>query len=92
MPDQADYIPGTHFEKVSKLLARYVEFSEFQNADTKRGYFCASCVYFFRGRDECAIVQSRGESADGESSTRIAPYGMCALWKNLSMMKGQVHE
>ena len=89
MPDDSDYIPGTHFEKVSKLLARYVEFSEFKDADMKRGYFCHGCVYFFRGRDECAIVQSKGESADGENSDRIAPHGMCALWKNLAMMKKQ---
>ena len=87
MSEGSDFIPGTHYEKVSKLLARYVEFSEFKDADTKKGYFCQSCVYFFRGRDECAIVQSSGESADGESSDHIAPYGMCALWKNLSMMK-----
>jgi hypothetical protein len=87
MPDESSYIPGTHYEKISKLAARYVEFSQFKDADTRSGYFCASCVYFFRGRAECAIVQSRGESADGENSDRIAPYGMCSLWKNLSMMK-----
>jgi hypothetical protein len=87
MSDESNYVPGTHYEKISKLAARYVEFSQFKDADTRNGYFCAGCVYFFRGRDECAIVQSRGESADGESSDRIAPYGMCSLWKNLSMMK-----
>jgi len=75
-------IPGTEFDKVAKLLARYVEFPQFKDADTSKGYFCASCVYFYEGQDECAIVQSKGESADGENSSRIAPYGMCALWKN----------
>jgi len=87
LAEGSDFIPGTHHEKVSKLLARYVEFSEFKDADLRKGYFCQSCVYFFRGKDECAIVQSSGESADGESSDRIAPYAMCALWKNLSMTK-----
>jgi len=81
-------IPDTHHEKISKLAARYVEFSQFKEADLRKGYFCFSCVYFFRGKDECAIVQSTGESADGESSDRIAPYGMCSLWKNLSTTKG----
>ena len=78
-------ILGTDFDKVAKLLARYLEFSQFKNADMSKGYYCASCVYFFEGKDECAIVQSKGESADGESSDRIAPYGMCALWKNPSV-------
>ena len=86
MSEDSTHIPGTDFEKVVKLLARYVEFSEFKNADTGKGYFCAACVYFFEGKDECAIVQSKGESADGVNSDRIAPYGMCALWKNSSMM------
>lgn len=78
-------IPGSQFEKVDKLLARYVEFKEFSDADTGRGYFCANCIYFFEGKDECAIVESKGESADGVSSDRIAPHGMCALWKNPSV-------
>ena len=82
-----DAIPGTQFEKVAKLLARYVEFSEFKGVDLSRGYFCSSCVYFFEGKGECAIVQSKGESADGVDSDHIAPYGMCALWKNPSMVK-----
>ena len=77
------HIPGTDFEKVPKLLARYVEFSEFKDADTSKGYFCAACTYFFEGKDECAIVQSTGDSADGVNSDRIAPHGMCALWKQL---------
>jgi hypothetical protein len=76
-------IPGTDFEKVPKLLARYLEFSEFKNADTSKGYFCAACIYFFEGKNECAIVQSTGESADGVNSDDIAPHGMCALWKHL---------
>ncbi|HYB75451.1 MAG TPA: hypothetical protein VEC08_00685 [Nitrososphaerales archaeon] len=82
MTESSMRIPGTQFEKIAKLLARYVEFPEFKDADTSKGYFCASCVYFDEGQDECAIVQSKGESADGESSSRIAPYGMCSLWKN----------
>jgi hypothetical protein len=77
-------IPGTQFEKVPKLLARYIEFSQFKEADFGNGYFCASCVYFFEGKNECAIVQSEGESADGDNSDHIAPHGMCALWKNQS--------
>ncbi len=80
-------IPGTDFEKTAKLLARYIEFAQFKKADTSKGYFCGSCVYFFEDRNECAIVQSSGDSADGENSDRIAPYGMCALWKNTSMVK-----
>jgi hypothetical protein len=86
LPVDSELIRGTQFEKVAKLLARYVEFSQFKDADLTKGYFCASCVYFFEGRNECAIVQSKGESADGESSNRIAPHGMCALWKNPSMV------
>lgn len=78
-------IPGSQFEKVDKLLARYVEFKEFSGADTSKGYFCASCVYFLEGKNECAIVESKGESADGVSSDHIAPHGMCALWKNPSV-------
>lgn len=90
MPESSMKIPGTQFEKVAKLLARYVEFPEFKNSDKSKGYFCASCVYFFEGQDECAIVQSRGESADGESSSRIAPYGMCSLWKNPGMQRTEL--
>jgi hypothetical protein len=89
MPEESIHIPGTQYEKVPKLLARYVEFSEFKDADTGKGYFCGSCVYFFDGKDECAIVQSKGESADGQTSDHIAPHGMCALWKNASMMVKQ---
>ena len=87
MPEDFMNIPGTQYEKVPKLLARYVEFSEFKNADTGKGYFCASCVYFLEGKDECAIVHSKGGSADGQDSDRIAPYGMCALWKNPLVME-----
>ena len=87
MSEGSTRIPGTQYEKVPKLLARYVEFSSFKNVDTGKGYFCASCVYFFEGKDECAIVQSKGDSADGQDSDHIAPYGMCALWKNTSMME-----
>jgi hypothetical protein len=83
----ANLIPDTQFEKIAKLLARYVEIPEFKNADTSKGYFCRTCVYFFEGKDECAIVQSGGESADGVNSDTIAPYGMCSLWKNPSMVK-----
>jgi hypothetical protein len=83
---EADRIQGTQFEKVAKLLARYIEFPEFKGGDTSKGYFCASCLYFIEVKSECAIVQSKGESADGENSDHIAPYGMCALWKNSSMM------
>jgi hypothetical protein len=54
-------IPGTDFEKVPKLLARYIEFPEFKDADTSRGYFCAACVYFYEEKNECAIVQSTRE-------------------------------
>ena len=82
MLGDSELIRGTQFEKVPKLLARYVEFSQFKGSDLSRGYFCSSCVYFFEGKDECALVQSRGESADGETSDHIAPHGMCALWKN----------
>lgn len=87
MPSERTLIPDTQFEKVAKLLARYVEFSQFRDADLDKGYFCASCVYFFEGKNECAIVQSEGESADGVNSDHIAPHGMCALWKNPSMVK-----
>jgi len=87
MPGESELITGTQFEKVAKLLARYVEFSQFKNTDLEKGYFCASCVYFYEGKNECAIVQSRGESADGVNSDHIAPHGMCALWKNPSMVK-----
>ena len=82
------FIPGTQFAKVPKLLARYVEFKEFKDADMDKGYFCASCIYFYEGKNECAIVRSEGESADGQSSDQIAPYGMCALWKNPSAEEG----
>jgi len=87
------YIPNASMEteipKVSKLLAKYVEFSEFAKADLSTGYFCASCIYFWEGHDDCAIVYSKGESADGESSQRIAPYAMCDLWKpNWDVIKG----
>jgi hypothetical protein len=86
MSGETQYIPGTKFDKVPKLLARYVEFPQFKAADASKGYFCASCIYFFEGRNECAIVQSKGESADGVNSDHIAPHGMCALWKNPSAM------
>jgi hypothetical protein len=89
MPEGSIYIPGSNHEKVAKLLARYVEFEEFKGADTAKGYFCGNCVYFFEDKGECAIVRSDGESADGQTSDRIAPYGMCALWKNPMMMKKQ---
>ena len=83
-------IPDTDFEKVSKLVAKYVEFPEFAHADTSTGYFCASCVYFWEGHDDCAIVFRVGESADGQDSDRIAPYGMCALWKpNWEVIRGK---
>jgi len=83
----SELITGTQFEKVAKLLARYVEFSQFKTASLSEGYFCASCVYYFEGKNECALVQSKGESADGVNSDHIAPHGMCALWKNPSMVK-----
>ena len=84
------YIPDTELEKESKLIARYVEFSEFSHADTSKGYYCASCVYFWEGHDDCAIVYKKGESADGVSSDRIAPYGMCMLWKpNWELIRGK---
>jgi hypothetical protein len=79
---ESSLIPGTGYDKVAKLLARYVEFPQFKDADLSKGYFCASCVYFFEGKNECALVRSEGESADGVNSDRIAPHGMCALWKN----------
>jgi hypothetical protein len=81
----SELIKGTAFDKVPKLLARYVQFSQFKGADLDGGYFCSSCVYFYGGKNECAIVASKGESADGENSDHIAPYAMCALWKNPSM-------
>ena len=87
MSDSASVIPGTQYDKVAKLLARYIEFPQFKDADLEKGYFCASCVNFYEGKNECAIVQSKGESADGVSSDHIAPHGMCALWKNQSMVK-----
>ena len=89
MSEDSTSIPGTQFEKIAKLLARYVEFPAFKDADTSRGYFCASCVYFYEGENACAIVQSKGDSAEGENSSRIAPYGMCSLWKNPSMQRRQ---
>ena len=82
MSSDSLFIPGTQFSKVDKLLARYVEFGQFKGADVSKGYFCASCLYFYEGKDECAIVKSEGESADGENTNHIAPHGMCALWKN----------
>jgi hypothetical protein len=87
MKGPPSYVPGTNFEKVSKLMARYVEFSKFKSADTSKGYFCGCCVYYFEDKRECAIVQSEGESADGDASDQIAPYGMCALWKNPTMIR-----
>jgi len=84
--NESQVIPGTQYEKVAKLLARYVEFPQFKDSDTSKGYFCASCVYFFEAKNECAVVQSKGESADGVNSDHIAPHGMCALWKNPSVM------
>lgn len=84
MSNGSDQIPGTQYDKVAKLLARYVEFSQFKGTDLSKGYFCYSCVYFFEGKNECALVQSKGESADGVNSDRIAPHGMCSLWKNPS--------
>ena len=85
MSAESSLIPGTQFGKVPKLLARYIEFPQFKGSDLAKGYFCASCVYFFEGKNECALVQSNGESADGVSSDHIAPHGMCALWKNPSV-------
>ena len=83
MPDPEDepQIPETEFDKVGKLLAKYVEFPQFKGADLTKGYFCANCIYFWKGHDDCAIVYSRGESVEGQTSNRIAPYAMCALWK-----------
>ena len=80
-------IPGTQFDRITKLFARYVEFPQFKEADLSKGYFCQGCVYFLEGKNECAIVQSEGESADGVNSDHIAPHGMCALWKNPDMVK-----
>lgn len=82
MSESQSMIPGSQFEKVAKLLARYVEFPQFKDADLSKGYFCGNCVYYFEDKEECAIVQSNGKSADGVTSARIAPYAMCALWKN----------
>jgi hypothetical protein len=79
--DEDNFIPETEFPKISKLIAKYVEFPEFAHADTSKGYFCASCTFFWEGHDHCAIVLSKGESSDGKNSTIIAPYGMCALWQ-----------
>ena len=87
MDGDAALIPGTRYDKVAKLLARYVEFPQFKDADLNKGYFCASCVYFLEERNECVIVQSAGESADGVNSDHIAAHGMCALWKNPTMVK-----
>ena len=75
------YIPDTEIEKVSKLVSKYIEFREFSHSDTSKGYFCASCIYFWQDHDDCSIVYAKGESSDGADSDRIAPYGMCALWK-----------
>jgi len=82
----SDQIPGTQYDKIPKLLARYVEFSQFKDANLSKGYFCYSCVYFVEEKNGCALVQSKGESADGVNSDHVAPYGMCALWKNPSMV------
>ncbi len=87
MSGDSELIKGTQFEKVAKLLARYVEFPQFKGADLSKGYFCSSCVYFNEGSNECAIVQCKGESADGVNSEHIAPYAMCALWKSQSMVR-----
>ncbi len=67
--------------KISKLEARYVEYQAFSEVNISRGFFCGSCVYYISGRNDCSIVFSEGESYDGDSSDRIAPNGMCALWK-----------
>ena len=86
---KVERIPDTKIDRVSKLIAKYVEFPQFKNADLKKGYFCANCIYFWEGHDDCAIVCKKGESLDGVSSTRIAPYGMCGLWKpNWDVIRG----
>ncbi len=88
-PHKVELIPDTKLDRVSKLIAKYVEFPQFKNADLKKGYFCANCIYFWEGHDDCAIVCAKGESLDGVSSTRIAPYGMCGLWKpNWDVIRG----
>lgn len=90
MTSKAQYIPDTEIDKVSKLAAKYFEYREFSRADTSRGYFCGNCIYFWEGHDDCAIVYKKGESADGQNSDRIAPYGMCALWKpNWEVIRGK---
>jgi hypothetical protein len=88
--DEDNYIPETEFPKIPKLIAKYVEFPEFKNADLTKGYFCASCTFFWEGHDHCAIVLSKGESSDGANSTIIAPYAMCALWQpNYEVINGK---
>ena len=88
--NEETYIPETEYEKVSKLIAKYVEFPEFSHADTSKGYFCASCIYFWEEHDDCAIVYRKGESTDGMNSDRIAPHGMCSLWKpNWDVIRGK---
>ena len=88
MADSPDYIPGTHFEKVSKLLSRYVELTG-SKTQTKKGYFCAACVYLVDIQGgKCAIVKSQGEDCNGKFSKVTAPYGYCALWApNRSVVK-----
>ena len=75
------YIPGTEYERVSKIIAKYIEYPQFEHAVGRGGFFCATCIYFWEGHDDCAIVTPMGESAEGVNSNRIAPYAMCALWK-----------
>jgi len=88
MPEASARIPGTGFEKIPKLLARYIEFREFKNADTSMGYFCGNCVYFSEVKEECAIVKSKGEDCNGKFSKVIAPFGYCSLWApNRSIVK-----
>lgn len=74
------YIPGTEYLRVSKIIAKYIEYPQFEHAVKDGGFFCATCIYFYEGHDDCAIVSPKGESAEGVNSERIAPYAMCALW------------
>ncbi len=83
------FIPDTDYERIPKLIARYIEFPQFKDANLRKGYYCASCVYFYEGHDDCAIVRRKGESADGQTSDHIAPFAMCSLWKpNMELIKG----
>ena len=58
-----------------------MKMEEFKDSDHHTGYFCYNCIYFLKP-NHCTIVTDEGTDVFGESSGKIAPYGIRALWES----------